>query len=157
MSARGLCNQELSAAAKLLELAGKNAALYPAAARQLYFCYQCFLLELAELHQLPGPPGIQSAADLVNALRARMGADADIAELESVERTDWLRILRSSAEPVYLSALAQRPAATTAGDNSIKVVEVLDNQQGFSAEVLRSAQSSLIEWISRARELNQEY
>lgn len=158
MSARGLCNQELAVASKLLAQAASNRALYPAAARQLFFCYQCFLLELAELHTLPDQASIGSAADLIAALQKHLGADADIAELESVEHTDWLRTLRASTEPSRQLA-ASRPQSTAPVDaaNSIKVVEVIDNPAALSAEAVLSAEVSLTEWISRARELNQEY
>lgn len=156
MSARGLCNQEIAAARKLVENAN-SAVLRRAGANQLLFAYRCFLLELAQLYRLPASADYLSGNELLTALREKLGSDSTIAELEAFENSAWRKPLERASSAQFALQTSEQAIKKELNDNVIRIVQLADSYEPLSSDVLNTSLRTLISLVQQMRELGQEY
>ncbi|MFK8019428.1 MAG: hypothetical protein AB8B86_06655 [Pseudomonadales bacterium] len=156
MSARGLCNQEIAAARKLIENAS-SATLRRAGANQLLFAYRCFLLELAELYRLSVTVDYLHGDELLTALREKLGSDSTIAELEAFEKSAWRKPLELASSAQFALQTSEQSIKKELNDKVIRIVQLADSYEPLSTEVLNTSLRTLTSLVQQMRELGQEY
>lgn len=156
MSIRGLVNQELKNARRMVEqLDGQTSRRH--AASQLLFAYRCFLLELADLHSLPVDCEYPNAHELLCALERRQGAGTSVAELEVFAENGWESKLQD-AQAAYLHVANSTHETQAAGNQHlITAVQITDSKGSLSDADLVTSFEVLQSLIVQSRELSQEY
>lgn len=154
MSSRGLCNQQIAAAASVLAASSTEQDCFRVCL-QLKFAYQCLLLEVAEQYSLP-VADYANALQLQKALQVQTDEEAELAHLVEAEKRDWCKALLQHTSPARKVTDASAKSTGAAATNTLHI-RLSDTSDVLDSQLCESMISGLKELAEEMRTLSQEW